>query len=93
MRCASIDPRDITSEVDAPAYRVHFWDAAHSVQDEWRVWEADVPEVLAWAAASARGRAYVILVEVPAPDGVCLVRLSGCEGPRADAPPSWVRRG
>jgi hypothetical protein len=51
-----VDPRDQTSEVDAPRYRVCFWNGSDS--DEYEITGADVPEVLAWADRSAAGRTY-----------------------------------
>jgi hypothetical protein len=79
-----VDPRDQTSEVDAPRYRVCFWNGSDS--DEYEITGADVPEVLAWADRSAAGRTYSLWACLPAGHevGVNLVRLAGWDRPAGD---------
>jgi hypothetical protein len=62
MHTTPVDPRSSGWEVDQPAYHVYFWRPPSSVpdamwtSDEWRLTEADVHEVLAWAEDQAKGR-------------------------------------
>jgi hypothetical protein len=79
-----VDPRDQTEGVDAPSYRVYFWQGSHS--DEYEITGADVSEVLAWADLNAAGRTYSLWACLPARDavGVNLVRLAGWDPPAGD---------
>ncbi len=79
-----VDPRDQSSEVDDPRYRVYFWHGSHS--DEYEITGADVLEVLAWADHNAAGRTYSLWACFPAVDevGVDLVRLAGWDPPAGD---------
>ena len=79
-----VDPRDQTSEVDAPRYRVCLWNGSDS--DEYEITGADVPEVLARADRSAAGRTYSLWACLPAGQdvGVNLVRLAGWNPPAGD---------
>ena len=73
-----IDPRDQTSEVGDPAYRVCFWDSPGSC-DEWELTEADIDEVLEWVRANGRGRPHSLWVVVRGEQDVQLVRLRGID--------------
>ena len=59
MHAMPVDPRISRWEVDQPAYHVYFWQLSSNVpdamwaSDEWRLTEADVHEVLAWAEERA----------------------------------------
>ena len=83
-------------EEDLPAYRVYFWETtvenpgAGWASDEWRLNDADIEEVLAWATQHANGRYLTIWVELEVAGQTGLVRLSGWEPVRRDAPPEWV---
>lgn len=71
-----VDPRDVSWEVEDPAYRVYFHGRAGHA-DEWRVTGArSVNEVVAWANERADGRSYVLYVEVKTAE-TGLVRLDG----------------
>ncbi|GIT78490.1 hypothetical protein LLS1_01590 [Leifsonia sp. LS1] len=71
-----VDPRDVSWEVEDPAYRVYFHGPAGRA-DEWRVTDArSVNEVVAWANERADGRSYVLYVEVKTAE-TGLVRLDG----------------
>ena len=80
MEVRPVDPRDVSSEVDDPVYRVTFWtrpdgpDAMRSA-DEYEITGAqDVEDVLQWARAEAReADSFVVHAYV---DG-CAIRLAG----------------
>lgn len=96
MRVQQVDPRTVRWEKDHPVYRVYFWQRtaedpdAGWASDEWRLSGADVHEVLTWATEHADGRYLTIWVELEAAGETGLVRLSGWEPTRAEAPPEWV---
>ena len=90
MRAEPIDPRDIRWERDEVAYRVYFWRGA-GTSDEWRVTEADVSEVLAWARENAQGRRITMWVEHTDNGELGMIRLEGWEPTRSKLPPPWVR--
>lgn len=88
MLAQPVDPRDQRWEVPKPIYRVYFWgcptpEIADSMwtSDEWRLEDADIDEVLAWARAKAADRRFVVYVEVAGgqPDDLGLVRLIGTD--------------
>jgi hypothetical protein len=86
MDVQGVDPRDQTTEVNEPAYRVYFWtgDRDGAASDEYECSGADVNEVIAWANANAKERVYSLWARTPdamQPDGVCLVGLAGWEPP------------
>lgn len=89
MEIRPVDPRDTQWEVDAQAYRAHFWDTQTWACEETRVTGvADVAEVLDWAAGYAGVREIVVYLELTSGLGVSarrpgLVRLSGRD-PNAD---------
>lgn len=60
--------------------------------DEWRLTDADVHDVLTWATENVNGRYPTIWVELEAPGQTGLIRLSGWERTRTEAPPDWVSR-
>jgi len=70
MQIRSIDPRDTQWEVDAEAYRVHFWDRPTDPEqmltcEETRVSGVDdVSQVLEWATSYAGDRDVVVYLEV-----------------------------
>ena len=82
-----VDPRYVTAEEDAPAYRVDFWSSpvpgrpvheAGLATEEWRITGADsVQDVVTWAEANSNGRPYVLAVEFRNGGDVALVRLAG----------------
>jgi hypothetical protein len=93
MQAVPADPRDTSWETDSPAYRVTFWTTAPGSgwsSSEWRVTDADVPEVLAWAAAEAGDRYMTVAVEADRDGRLGLIRLLGWEPTRADEPPGWT---
>lgn len=90
MRALPVDPRDQTSEVVAPSYRVFFWDRPTSCE-EWELSEVDLDEVLAWISARADGRAHSLWAVVQRDAGVEHVRLRGVDPPApADVWPAWA---
>lgn len=86
MRARPVDPRDQTSEEDAPRYRVHFWGET-SASDEWELTETDLDEVLDWIRANADGRRHSLWAVLERGDRVELVRLRGIDPPAA--PSTW----
>ena len=89
MLARPVDPRDQTSEIDDPAYRVYFW--AGSACDEWELTEADLDEVLAWVAQNSRGRTHSLWVVRRHGPGRELIRLRGIDPPApADTWPAWA---
>jgi hypothetical protein len=98
MHATHVDPRSTGREIDQPAYRVYFWRPTSNdpragwASDEWRLTEADVHEVLAWAEEQANGRRITSWVEIPGDGEPRLIRLSGWEPTRSDSPAPWVRR-
>jgi hypothetical protein len=77
MDASSVDPRDVTWEIDRPRYRVYFH-AANGSSDEYEVDSADVAEVLRWAEATKADRAFVLYACVPR-EGLGLLRLEGSD--------------
>ena len=81
MHADPIDPRDVSWEANAPAYRVYFF-TDHGASDEWRLVGArDVHQVIAWADTNAAGRPFVLYAEIDTESGPGrsrgLVRLAG----------------
>jgi hypothetical protein len=91
VRAEPVDPGDIRWERDEVAYRVYFWRGTSS--DEWRIAEADVTEVLAWAHEKAQGRRITIWVEDTNNDGLGMIRLEGWEPTRSELPLPWIQTG
>lgn len=79
MRAQPIDPRDQTSQVDDPGYRVHFWADDGRAKEEWDLSEADLDEVLSWIPSHARGRSHSLWAVTRSAGTVCLIRLRGIE--------------
>jgi hypothetical protein len=80
-----IDPRDATTEIDDPTYRVEFGERAGQAVDTWRLTGGpDVEAVLRWAREQASGRSVTAYVEYATGDEVLLLRLLG--RPSAAAP-------
>jgi len=53
---------------------------------EWKLYEADVPQVLAWAAEKAAGRPYIVSVaSAESGDDAYLIRLFGQDPTRGEA--------
>jgi len=87
MQVRSVDPRDISVEIDSPSYRVYFWkrqaqdDQSTSTGyecDEYEISDADVEEVLSWAKSKGEGHSHVCVYAVFADsDGPGLIRLAG----------------
>jgi hypothetical protein len=89
----SVDPRDQTSELDDPAYRVYFWSGERSsgvmmTSDEYEITGSDVHEVIRWADDHASGRTYSLWACVPEQTeeglGLNLVRLAGWDPTASD---------
>jgi hypothetical protein len=97
MRVDRIDPRSARWEIDQPSYLINFWQRSSGrrdtgwASDEWRLSDADVHEVLAWADEHADGRRFSLWIEFVLDGEPGLVRLGGWEPSRADEPPPWVR--
>ncbi len=67
MNVRGVDPRDIAYVEDQRVYRVYFSDREPDAPeiyagatDEYEVSDADLDDVLAWAAGSRRGRAFSV---------------------------------
>ena len=60
MRVELIDPRDQTSQVDDPTYRVYFWAKGGGAKEEWELFGADLDEVLEWIRLQSRGRSHSV---------------------------------
>ena len=90
MRARPVDPRDQTSEVDDPAYRVTFW--AGYASSQWELTEADLDEVLTWIDQTANGRTHSLWVVRHEEDsGLELIRLRGIDPPATpDTWPPWA---
>ena len=93
MKARLIDPRDQTSQVDNPTYRVYFWADGGDAKEEWELTGADLDEVLEWIRPRSRGRSHSLWAVVQSPGEVCLIRLRGID---LDAElgtwPSWARQ-
>ena len=77
MKAEAVDERTGNWEVDFPAYRVYFF-SADGATDTNRVVEArDVHQVFDWADAQARGRRYILYVEVEDAREIGLLQLAG----------------
>lgn len=84
------DPRDQTTEVVAPFYRVNLWDdPTRSMTYELN--EADVFEVLNWLQTQKASQ-YSLWACYSVDDEVVAVRLAGCD-PTADEStwPRWAK--
>lgn len=82
MRATGVDPRDQRWESDSPAYRVNFWESGRGggwASEMWELEEADVGEVLTWAAEQAAGRTVSIWAVHRDADGLGLIRLAGSD--------------
>lgn len=86
MRAVRVDPRDVRAEGSVEAWRVYFhrWQSESAgsayVREEFRLSGAtDVRSVLRWADEQADGRAYVVYLELPSPQGPTLIRVQGDE--------------
>lgn len=80
MNVTLIDPRDATSEVDSPNYRVEIISTDRSRIDTWRITGArDVREVLDWAEAQRGDGSTVVHIETQDPQrhGLTLLRVDG----------------
>lgn len=79
MRARTIDPRDQTSQVDDPTFRIYFWTDGGGAKEEWELSEADLDEVLAWIPSHANGRAHSLWAVTREAGDVCLIRLRGID--------------
>lgn len=75
MNVREVDPWDQRWAVNWPDYRVYFYDSNGSTF-EYELGGADVVEVLQWAEAQEKMRAFVVYACVRR-DGLGLVRLTG----------------
>jgi hypothetical protein len=97
MRVDPIDPRTARWEINQPSYRIYFWQRSSDhpdggwASDEWRLSDAGVHEVLAWADEHADGRRVSSWIEIVLDGEPGLVRLSGWEPTRGEESPPWVR--
>jgi hypothetical protein len=92
----SVDPRDITRQIETPRYRVYFWtrmplqpgipaDVSSYRSDEYELTGAsDVREALAWAEQNANGREYTFHAVVRVAGEKMLVDLAGVDPTRGD---------
>jgi len=93
MEAHPIDPRDQTSEVTDPAYRVYFWSDDGAASEEWELTGTDLDEVLEWIPSRSRGRSHSLWAVVRSPGDVCLVRLRGIDlDTERGTWPSWARQ-
>lgn len=91
MRARPIDPRDQTSQVDDPSYRVYFWAEDAGAKEEWEISEGDLDEVLAWISSHASGRSHSLWVVTRSAGEVCLIRLRGIDlDADRDSWPRWA---
>ncbi|CAD6009053.1 hypothetical protein [Agreia sp. COWG] len=91
MKAQIIDPRDQTSQVDAPRYRVYFWTDNGSSCEEWELTETDLDEVLLWIPTAAHGRSHSLWAVTKTPHDVCLIRLRGIDLDRdREFWPAWA---
>lgn len=100
MLVRSVDPRDVSQELDNPGYRIYFHvgggDGLSWASDEYEISGADVDEVLDWANAELTRRRGNLVLYAATPGtesqpGLRLVRLLG-EDPNAAANPAAVSR-
>ncbi|WP_133755308.1 hypothetical protein [Naumannella halotolerans] len=94
MIATTIDPRDQTSEFDAPTYRVFFWEGNGGCAcEEWELSEADLDEVLEWIPAHSHGRPHSLWAVVRGGrDEVTQIRLRGIDPPAGpDTWPVWAK--
>lgn len=92
MKAVPIDPRDQTSQLDDPTYRVYFWSADGSAKEEWELSEADLGEVLDWVATSSGGRRHSLWAVISTMINVTLIRLEGIDlDADAEAWPAWAQ--
>ena len=84
MHVEPLDPRDVSWELDRPAYRVVFWSPFAGggwSSDTFEITGADVADVIAWA--EERGDRYVLYVCTDNDDGKGLLRLAGTDPTRS----------
>lgn len=87
LQARLIDPRDTRWEASHPSYRVVFWSQSqhngHSapmwVAEEWAIDNADIDQILAWAADHAQARTTVVYAFITCAEGPGLVRLLGTD--------------
>ncbi|WP_152970323.1 hypothetical protein [Frigoribacterium sp. RIT-PI-h] len=92
MKAVPIDPRDQTSQLDDPTYRVYFWSADGAAKEEWELSEADLGEVLDWVATSSGGRRHSLWAVTSTMINVTLIRLEGIDlDADAEAWPAWAQ--
>jgi len=92
MKAALIDPRDQTSQVDDPTYRIYFWSADGAAKEEWELTETDLGEVLAWIATNSGGRPHSLWAVTSNVEDVHLIRLEGIDlDAAAESWPTWVQ--
>jgi hypothetical protein len=63
VRVEAVDPRDTTWEDYHPVFRVYFWRGGNGwASDEYEITNADVAEVLDWAASQlpAKGTEFAL---------------------------------
>jgi hypothetical protein len=93
MRATLIDPRDQTTQVDNPTYRVYFWTEGGGAKEEWELSGADLPEVLEWIPAHSTGRSHSLWAVTRSPGEVCLIRLQGIDlDSDPDSWPDWAEQ-
>ena len=91
MRAERIDPRDQTSQVDDPRYRVYFWAAGGGAKEEWQLSDADLDEVLEWIPSQSQGRTHSLWAVTRTATGVCLIRLRGIDT-EPNQRPIWAKQ-
>lgn len=91
MRARPIDPRDQTSQVDDPTFRIYFWADGGGAKEEWELSEADLDEVLDWISSRAEDRSHSLWAVTRTGEEVCLIRLRGIDLDAArDSWPLWA---
>lgn len=93
MRTELVDPRDQTTQVNDPTYRVYFWADDGGAKEEWELSGADLHEVLKWIPTQAKGRSYSLWATTRSPGDVCLIRLQGIDlDTDTESWPSWAQQ-
>lgn len=78
MDVTLIDPRDASTELDRPTYRVEIISLDRGRIDTWRISGArNFEDVWAWTEAEKADGSAVIHVEVQTDSGLMLLRLHG----------------
>ena len=83
MQVRLVDPRDARWEVDAPTYRVYFWERSSGssgpgwASEEWEISGTDVGEIIDWASRDTKHREYMLYACCTCNGELGLIRLLG----------------